>query len=169
MIAVKQLRYSYPGASRRGETATPTLKGLDFDVSPGEIFGFLGPSGSGKSTTQKLLTGSLSGYQGSISLRGRELSEWDNSYYREIGVGFELPNHFSRLTALENLALFASFYEQDTLEPGSAERTLPLNISQSTTSGPTSVRARKEATEIRPCPKRDRLRQRGARATVSRR
>jgi fluoroquinolone transport system ATP-binding protein len=117
MIAVKELRYAYPGKARKGEAIEPTLKGLDFDVAAGEIFGFLGPSGSGKSTTQKLLTGIMSGYQGSIKVKGRELSSWDNSYYRDIGVGFEMPNHFSKLTALENLNLFASFYDQETLDP----------------------------------------------------
>lgn len=119
MIAVNGLRYAY---SRKGrgsgkDSGALTLKGLDFDVRPGEIFGFLGPSGSGKSTTQKLLTGTLAGYEGSISVKGRELSAWDNSYYREIGVGFEMPNHFSKLTALENLKLFSSFYDGETLEP----------------------------------------------------
>ena len=115
MIAVNGLRYAYPRKTKGANELT--LKGLNFDVEPGEIFGFLGPSGSGKSTTQKLLTGTLSGYEGSISVKGKELSRWDNSYYRQIGVGFEMPNHFSKLTALENLKLFASFYDGDTLEP----------------------------------------------------
>src|SRR5688572_12462135 len=103
MIAVKALRYAYPRKGKKGSADALTIKGLEFDVKPGEIFGFLGPSGSGKSTTQKLLTGMLSGYEGSITVKGRELSAWDNNYYRAIGVGFELPNHFSKLTALENL------------------------------------------------------------------
>ena len=45
-----------------------------FDVSHGEVFGFLGPSGAGKSTTQCLLTGLLSGYTGSAMALGREIS-----------------------------------------------------------------------------------------------
>ncbi|WP_313920664.1 ABC transporter ATP-binding protein [Tahibacter sp.] len=116
MIAVKGLRFSYSRKSKQKGDA-PTLKGLDFEVQSGEIFGFLGPSGSGKSTTQKLLTGILAGYDGSIVVKGRELSAWDNSYYREIGVGFEMPNHFPKLTALENLKLFAAFYDGNTLDP----------------------------------------------------
>jgi fluoroquinolone transport system ATP-binding protein len=116
MISVAGLRYSYPG-KEAAASREPTLKGLDFEVEAGEIFGFLGPSGSGKSTTQKLLTGLLSGYDGSIRVNGRELSAWDNSYYREIGVGFEFPNHFSRLTALENLDLFSALHDRDTLAP----------------------------------------------------
>ena len=42
MIKAKDLSYTYPGASQ------PVLKGLNFDIAEGEIFGFLGPSGSGK-------------------------------------------------------------------------------------------------------------------------
>lgn len=49
MIEVKRLRYQYPGQSDY------TLKGIDFEIAQGEIFGFLGPSGAGKSTTQKVL------------------------------------------------------------------------------------------------------------------
>ena len=47
MIKVKNLVYTYKGSER------PAVRGIDFGVQPGEIFGFLGPSGAGKSTTQK--------------------------------------------------------------------------------------------------------------------
>ncbi len=58
MIAVRGLSFTYPRA------AEPTLRGMDFAVSRGEVFGFLGPSGAWKSTTQKLLIGLLSGHGG---------------------------------------------------------------------------------------------------------
>jgi len=114
MIAVNGLSYTYPA---KGETPAPTIKGIDFEIGKGEIFGFLGPSGSGKSTTQKLMTGILSGYQGRIEVMGRELRDWDASYYRHVGVGFELPNHFPKLSARENLELFAAFHEGRVLDP----------------------------------------------------
>lgn len=104
MIDVKDLSYSYPGG------AEPTLEGLNFEISKGEIFGFLGPSGSGKSPTQKLLIGLLENYSGSMRAMDREISSWGKDYYRHIGVGFELPNHFSKLSGIENLRLFESFY-----------------------------------------------------------
>ena len=106
MINVQNLTYSYP--NQRDET----IKNLNFTIAKGEIYGFLGPSGAGKSTTQKLLIHLLSGFSGNIQVLGRLLKNWDNSYYNHIGVGFELPNHYAKLTGLENLQLFASFYEK---------------------------------------------------------
>jgi fluoroquinolone transport system ATP-binding protein len=104
MIRVENLIFQYP------KNDTPTLKGLDFEIEKGEIFGFLGPSGAGKSTAQKILYRILNGYKGRVRIDGKNLSDWDNSYFEKIGVGFELPNHYLKLTGKENLELFASFY-----------------------------------------------------------
>jgi len=104
MIQVENLEFQYPGNER------PTLKGLNFEIDKGEVFGFLGPSGAGKSTTQKVLYKILNGYRGSVWIDGRDLSGWDNTYFGKIGVGFELPNHYLKLTGKENMDLFASFY-----------------------------------------------------------
>jgi fluoroquinolone transport system ATP-binding protein len=79
-------------------------------VERGQIFGFLGPSGAGKSTTQNVLIRLLDGYEGSIVVLGRDLRAWDKNYYRRIGVAFEAPNHYLKLTARENLRLFAGLY-----------------------------------------------------------
>ena len=104
MIQVENLEFQYPGNER------PTLKGLNFEIDKGEVFGFLGPSGAGKSTTQKVLYKILNGYRGSVWIDGKDLSGWDNTYFGKIGVGFELPNHYLKLTGRENMDLFASFY-----------------------------------------------------------
>jgi fluoroquinolone transport system ATP-binding protein len=111
MIHVEGLRFTYPG--NREET----LRGLHFDVQPGEAFGFLGPSGAGKSTTQKILIGLLRGFSGSVKVRGRSLADYGTEYYESIGVSFELPNHFVKLTARENLRLFRSLYRGKTRDP----------------------------------------------------
>jgi fluoroquinolone transport system ATP-binding protein len=105
-IEVDNLSFSYPRIQQL------TLKGVSFKVRAGEIFGFLGPSGAGKSTTQKILIGLLKGYQGTVSVFGKELSEWKSDYYERVGVSFEMPNHFLKLTALENLIYFQSLYQQ---------------------------------------------------------
>ncbi|MDF1548498.1 MAG: ABC transporter ATP-binding protein [Bacteroidales bacterium] len=106
MITVKGLNYVYPKAKY------PAVNNVDFTVQEGEIFGFLGPSGAGKSTTQKVLIKLLSEYKGAISILNKDLDKWDSSFYEHIGVGFELPNHYLKLTALENLKFFAAFYKK---------------------------------------------------------
>jgi fluoroquinolone transport system ATP-binding protein len=111
MIRVRNLTFTYPA----GET--PAVRGLDFDIQRGEVFGFLGPSGAGKSTTQKILIGLLRGYQGQVSLMDRDLSAWGPDLYEQIGVTFELPNHYLKLTGLENLSYFRSLYGTETEDP----------------------------------------------------
>lgn len=110
MIEVEELTYRYP------ESARTTLQGLSFAVDPGEIFGFLGPNGAGKSTTQKVLTGLLGAYGGRVRVLGREVREWGSDLYEQVGVGFELPIHYGRLTARENLAYFSSLYAGETAD-----------------------------------------------------
>ncbi|MEM7112844.1 MAG: ABC transporter ATP-binding protein [Chloroflexota bacterium] len=110
MIKVNNLTYTYPGAS------SETLHGLDFEIAEGEIFGFLGPSGAGKSTTQKILIGLLKTYGGHIEVMGREVSHWGQDYYEHVGVSFELPNHYLKLSALENLEYFRSLYSGKTAD-----------------------------------------------------
>jgi fluoroquinolone transport system ATP-binding protein len=111
MIVVENLSYIYSGAP------APAIRGLGFEIERGEIFGFLGPSGAGKSTAQKILIGLLKGYQGQVSVFGRDLREWGADYYERIGVSFELPNHYLKLTALENLKYFASLYSNRSQDP----------------------------------------------------
>jgi fluoroquinolone transport system ATP-binding protein len=111
VIRTERFAFSYPGAS------LPAVSDLSFTVRRHEIFGFLGPSGAGKSTTQNVLIGLLSSYQGSVSVFGRDLRAWDRSYYRRIGVAFEAPNHYLKLTARENLRLFSGLYSGQTEDP----------------------------------------------------
>jgi fluoroquinolone transport system ATP-binding protein len=108
MIEVKSLTFRYSGGK------TEALKNVSFEVKPGEIFGFLGPSGAGKSTTQKILTGQLTGYKGHITVMGKDVSSWRSDYYEKIGVSFEIPNHYLKLTAKENLEYFKSLYSGTT-------------------------------------------------------
>ncbi|WP_237572431.1 ABC transporter ATP-binding protein [Mycolicibacterium lacusdiani] len=111
VISVRGLRFTYPKAN------IPAVRGMDFEVGRGEIFGFLGPSGAGKSTTQRLLIGLLRGHEGDIAVWGREPVAWGPDYFERVGVSFELPNHYPKLTALENLRFFASLYGGETRDP----------------------------------------------------
>lgn len=111
MISVQNLSFTYAASK------TPAVANISFTVNKGEIFGFLGPSGAGKSTTQKILTGLLKGYQGDIILLDKDLNAWGAKIYDRIGVSFELPNHYQKLTALENLQFFQSLYSDRTEDP----------------------------------------------------
>lgn len=102
MISVENLGFSY--------TKKPFIENLCFDVRPGEIFGFLGPSGAGKSTLQKILTGLMPIYSGSVTVNGTEVKHRSNSFYQNIGVDFEFPSLYEKLTARENLRFFNSLY-----------------------------------------------------------
>ena len=109
MIEVKDLTFSY-GKDKEA------LHGLSFTVADGEIFGFLGPNGSGKSTTQKILTGILKRYGGSVTLFGKDLKNaHTQEFFRNIGVLFEFPYLYANLSALDNLRYFASFYPKEQL------------------------------------------------------
>ena len=105
------LVFAYPEAKR------PAVNDLEFVVEDGEVLGFLGPNGAGKSTTQKVLTGLLRDYSGKVRILDREVRDWGSDLYEQIGVGFELPVHYGRLTARENLRYFASLYEGETEDP----------------------------------------------------
>lgn len=113
MITVQDLTFTYPGS------AHSVVTGASFEVKEGEIFGFLGPSGAGKSTTQRVLIRLLRTYQGEVQVLGREVRTWKSDYYENIGVAFELPNHYQKLTALENLALFGNLYRPPLEDPQS--------------------------------------------------
>lgn len=104
------------GLSFRYGAGEPAVRDVSFTVGAGEIFGFLGPSGAGKSTTQKVLIGLLRPFDGDVRVLGQDLRSYGPEYYERIGVGFELPNHFVKLSAIENLKFFASFY-RSTVDP----------------------------------------------------
>lgn len=111
MIHVDDLRFTYPGAAK------PALDSVSFDITAGEVYGLLGPSGAGKSTTQRILMGLLRGYTGTVTVLGQPIATLGRELYERIGVSFELPALYLRLTALENLRLFAALYAKPTRDP----------------------------------------------------
>ena len=111
MINVENLTFTYTGTNK------PAIKNLSFAIQPGEIFGFLGPSGAGKSTTQKILFRLLQGFQGVVSVFDRDLRAWGYDYFEQVGVSFELPNHYTKLTARENLRYFGALYQGAVIKP----------------------------------------------------
>lgn len=103
MISVKNCEFSYD--------KKPFISDVSFEVGKGEIFGFLGPSGAGKSTLQKILIGLLKDYRGSIQVFGKEVKNQKDDYYERIGIDFEFPSFYEKLTAEENLKFFSSLYK----------------------------------------------------------
>lgn len=103
MIQVENLCFGY--------TKQPLIQNMSFAVEQGEIFGFLGPSGAGKSTLQKILTGLLTTYTGSVVVNGIEVKHRSSRFYETIGVDFEFPSLYEKLSARENLQFFSSLYQ----------------------------------------------------------
>ncbi|PKL27864.1 MAG: ATP-binding protein [Spirochaetae bacterium HGW-Spirochaetae-2] len=103
MIHVQDLQFSY--------TSHPFIADINFTVPAGEIFGFLGPSGAGKTTIQKILTGLLTGFKGNVEVGGIDLRKSNRDLYERIGVDFEFPSLYEKLTGKENLKFFASLYK----------------------------------------------------------
>ena len=108
MITLDNLFFSY--------NKTPFIENLSLEVKEGEVFGFLGPSGAGKSTLQKILLGLLPSYKGSVKVLGEEVKHKTSAFYENIGVDFEYPALYEKLTALENLKFFASLYKNNTCD-----------------------------------------------------
>jgi len=106
MIKIKDLNFTYEKSKKHA------IRGLDFSIAKGEIFGFLGPSGAGKTTTQRLIIGLLKGYTGKISIMGKERIKWKKDFYEHIGVAFDFPNLYTKLTGEENLKLIANYYRK---------------------------------------------------------
>jgi len=110
LIRVSDLAFAYGGGPR-------AVVGLSFEIGEGEIFGFLGPSGAGKTTTQNILIRLIRGWSGEVEALGRRLQDWGPDYFEQVGVSFEFPSHYRKLTARENLSLFAAFHAAPTRRP----------------------------------------------------
>ncbi len=112
MIDVRNLFYSYENDDNYA------VEDVSFKIETGEIFGFLGPSGAGKSTTQGILTGLLELQKGEIIIDGQHRKGMpDKAFFNRIGVGFEIPNVYKKLSGLDNLAFHARLYDGETEDP----------------------------------------------------
>lgn len=111
MIQVKNLSHSY------SKDENFAVKNISFEISKGEIFGFLGPSGAGKSTTQGVLTGLLPLQSGNVEVVNTNMARPSRDLYNHIGVSFEQSNVYNKLTALENLTFYAKLFDVPTQVP----------------------------------------------------
>jgi ABC-2 type transport system ATP-binding protein len=95
-------------AKRYGEIEA--VRGIDFDVRPGETFGFLGPNGAGKSTTIKILCTLATPTAGSATVAGHDVTAERDQVRRNIGLVFQDPTLDAYLSAEQNLRFHAELY-----------------------------------------------------------
>ena len=89
------------------------MNGLDLEVFVGECFGLLGPNGAGKTTTVEILEGLTVADQGSVELLGQHWNGGDDRALRErIGVQLQETQLAEKVTVVETLRLFRSFYKR---------------------------------------------------------
>lgn len=86
------------------------VKGISFDVNPGEIFAFLGPNGAGKSTTIKMLTTMLQPTDGVLKMAGFDVTTQRDQARKTFGIVFQDPALEEELTAYENMRFHAVLY-----------------------------------------------------------
>jgi ABC-2 type transport system ATP-binding protein len=86
------------------------VRGIDFEVRPGEIFGFLGPNGAGKSTTIGMLCTLIRPTGGTAGVAGHDVVAERNEVRRNIGLVFQEPTLDIYLTAEQNLRFHAELY-----------------------------------------------------------
>lgn len=103
-ISVQGLRKSYGDFE--------AVRGLDFDVRSGEVFGLLGPNGAGKTTTVEILEGLRQATSGQVRVLGMDPMVQTARLKDRIGVCLQATNLPEKLTVAEALTLFAAFYSR---------------------------------------------------------
>ena len=101
-IQVERLEKSYG--------SFPAVKGIDFEVRAGEVFGLLGPNGAGKTSTVEILEGLRSRTGGRVSVLGYDPEVQTRQLKDRIGVCLQSTNLQEKIKVREAIELFASFY-----------------------------------------------------------
>lgn len=83
------------------------IKGVDFDINSGEIYGFLGPNGAGKTTTIRMLVGLIKPTHGEIKICGHDLKKDTQKALENVGAVVENPELYKYLSGRENLMQIA--------------------------------------------------------------
>src|SRR5512136_941246 len=107
VIACRGLRKQYKG---RGGIVD-AVNGLDLEIHRGECFGLLGPNGAGKTTTIEIFEGLMAPTSGDVRVLGMHWGKHDRALRQRIGISLQETRFPERLTVLEMLVLFRSFYD----------------------------------------------------------
>jgi ABC-2 type transport system ATP-binding protein len=103
-LRVRELRKAYKDVI--------AVDGLDLEVFPGECFGLLGPNGAGKTTTIEICEGLLDADSGSVELLGLTWKQDPGRLRQRLGVQLQETQLSEKLTVLETVRLFRSFYHR---------------------------------------------------------
>jgi ABC-2 type transport system ATP-binding protein len=110
MIEVSGLRKSYRSRKRRKVTIVDAVRGVDFAVQSGEIFGFLGPNGAGKTTTLRMLATLLRPDGGDATIAGVDLRRDPAQVRQRIGFVAQSSGTYDQSTARRDLVHQARMY-----------------------------------------------------------
>ena len=105
IISIRDLRKSYGSKE--------VLKGINLEVSRGEVIGYIGPNGAGKSTTVKIMLGLVADFDGEINILGQDIRNGDVDYKSKIGYVPETAEIYENLTAQEYLTFIGELYGMD--------------------------------------------------------
>ena len=86
------------------------LRGIDFTIERGEVFGLLGPNGAGKTTTIEILEGYRARDSGTVTVLGEDPERSGTSWRERVGVMLQSSSLYPNLTVRESLATFAGYY-----------------------------------------------------------
>src|SRR5438034_8469883 len=117
-IEVTKLSKTYPGG-------VEAVKGIDFEVAAGEVFGLLGPNGAGKSTTVGMLTTTIGPTAGSARLAGFDVANEPLGARRVSSVVFQEPVVDRSLTGRRNREIHARLWTVEPREPRHASTSSP--------------------------------------------
>lgn len=104
-ISVQGLKKSYG--------AVHAVKGVDFEIQPGEVFGLLGPNGAGKTTTVEILEGLRPRTEGQVLVLGYDPDRQRQQLKDRIGVCLQATNLPEKIRVREAMQVFASFYSRN--------------------------------------------------------
>jgi ABC-2 type transport system ATP-binding protein len=106
------------------------VRGVDFEVATGEVFGFLGPNGAGKTTTINMLCTLAKPTAGSATVAGHDVVHERDDVRRNIGLVFQDPTLDGYLTAEQNLRLHAELYgvPSDLVKPRMEQVLVMVNL-----------------------------------------
>jgi len=105
--------------------AVEAVRGVDFTVQHGEVFGLLGPNGAGKTTTVEILEGLRPRSAGSVSVLGLDPAAETRALKEQIGVCLQATNLPDKIKIHEAMRLFGSFYRK-TVDPDELLKRLQL-------------------------------------------